>query len=213
MDADRRSRLAVMMPRARKAYEAFHRIGRGSCGDHQVLRSSAGHEGWANFADILESRVAARRPTVSRGPVKGTICRDSREAELIDNLADTGGVVDAPARRHYTSEVVDAAAHSVLLSLMEGENCGQILVNDDDWIDVEFEVALDSGSTDNVCHPGDVPGYVVESSQGSRAGHHFIVGNGAKVTDDGQVNLNLQTGGDCSTTSPPRSKSPRCPDL
>ena len=46
------------------------------------------------------------------------------------------------------------------------------------------------------CHPGDVLGYVVESSQGSRAGQSFIVGNGANVPKDGQVNLNLQTSGD-----------------
>ena len=124
------------------------------------------------------------------------ICKDSQEADLIDKLADAGGVVDASSHRHYTGEVVDAAAHSGMLSLMEGENCGQILVNDEDWVDVEFEVALDSGSTDNVCHPGGVPGYLVESSQGSRAGQNFIVGNGAKVPNDGQVNLNLQTGGD-----------------
>ena len=93
-----------------------------------------------------------------------------------------------------TRQLTDTA-HSGLLSLMEGEHCGQILVNDEDWADVEFEVALDSGSTDNVCHPGDVPGYLVESSQGSRAGQNFIVGKGAKVPNNGQVNLNLQTGG------------------
>ena len=39
-----------------------------------------------------------------------------------------------------------------------------ILVNDAEWIDVEFEVALDTGSTDHVCHSGDVPGYVIEAS-------------------------------------------------
>ena len=54
-----------------------------------------------------------------------------------------------------------------------------ILVNDAEWVDVEFEVALDSGSTDHVCHTGDVPGYVIEASPGSRAGQGFIVGNGA----------------------------------
>ena len=47
MDDDRRNRLAAMMPRARMAYDAFHRIGRGSCSEQQVLRSSAGLEGWA----------------------------------------------------------------------------------------------------------------------------------------------------------------------
>ena len=57
--------------------------------------------------------------------------------------------------------------------------CGtqqSILINDADWTDVEFEVALDSGSTSHVCH---------------------IVGNGARVPNDGQSVLNLQ-----ETTTP-----------
>jgi len=67
-----------------------------------------------------------------------------------------------------------------------------ILVNDAEWIDVEFEVALDSGSTDHVCHTGDVPGYIVEVSPGSRAGQGIIVGNYVRVPHDGQAVLNLQ---------------------
>ena len=65
----------------------------------------------------------------------------------------------------------------------------------DEWIDVEFDVALDSGATDNVCHAGDVPGYITEQSPGSKAGQGFIVGNGSRVPNDGQVHLRLQTGG------------------
>ena len=91
MDDDRRSRLAAMMPRARMAYDAFHRIGGGSCSEQPVLRSSAGLEGWATLADVLESRAASRRPTVSRGPLKGMISKDSQQADLIDKLADAGG--------------------------------------------------------------------------------------------------------------------------
>ena len=59
-----------------------------------------------------------------------------------------------------------------------------------------FEVALDSGSTDNVCHKEDAPGYLVEASPGSRACQNFIVGSGAKVANDGQVNLNLEATND-----------------
>ena len=61
------------------------------------------------------------------------------------------------------------------------------------WIDVEFEVALDSGATDNVCHKGDIAGYHVEQSPGSRVGQNFIVGDGSKISNDGQAHLNLQT--------------------
>jgi len=71
----------------------------------------------------------------------------------------------------------------------------EILVNHADWIEVEFDVALDSGATDHVCHSGDVPGYIVEASPGSKAGQGFIVGNGARVPNDGQTLLSLQASG------------------
>ena len=63
-----------------------------------------------------------------------------------------------------------------------------------EWQDREFQVALDSGCTDNVCHPADVPGYPLEPSIGSRNGQGFLVGNGARVPNDGQAHLNLHTG-------------------
>jgi hypothetical protein len=70
----------------------------------------------------------------------------------------------------------------------------EVLVNSSEWVDVEFEVALDSGSTDHVCHSLDTPGYLVEASAGSKAGQGFVVGNGQRVPNEGQINLNLQTG-------------------
>ena len=83
------------------------------------------------------------------------------------------------------------------IAIIEGEKeDAQALAAADtsqEWIDVEFEVALDSGSTDNVCHEGDAPGYLVEPSQGSRRGQQFVVGDGNKISNDGEVKLNLQT--------------------
>ena len=40
------------------------------------------------------------------------------------------------------------------VALMEGEKMSELQANtaEDDWKDVEFEVALDSGCTDSVCH-------------------------------------------------------------
>jgi hypothetical protein len=79
--------------------------------------------------------------------------------------------------------------------LCEAEKSSQALVNTSDWQDVEFEVALDSGCTDNVCHPGDVPRYPIEPSMGSRHSQGFLVGNGARVPNEGQAHLSLQTSG------------------
>ena len=54
---------------------------------------------------------------------------------------------------------------------------------------------LDSGATDHVCHPGDVPSYMAEASPGSIAGQGFIAGSGARVPKDGQSWLSLQASG------------------
>ena len=64
--------------------------------------------------------------------------------------------------------------------------------DDGQWRDVEFEVALDSGSIVNVCHPDDVPGYVLQESPGSRRGQNFVVGDGGKLKNMGQMALNLE---------------------
>ena len=71
----------------------------------------------------------------------------------------------------------------------------EILVSKSEWVDIECEVALDSGATDHVCHSGDVPGYVKEASPGSKAGQGFIVGSGVRVPNDGQSLLSVQASG------------------
>ena len=69
-----------------------------------------------------------------------------------------------------------------------------ILMNgaEEKWQDVEFEVALDSGSIVNVCHSDDAPGYVIQESPGSRKGQNFIVGDGGKLANQGEKHLNLE---------------------
>ena len=71
----------------------------------------------------------------------------------------------------------------------------EMLVSKSERVDIEFEVALDSGATDHVCHSGDVPGFVIEASPGSRAGQGFMVGNGDRMPNDGQSLLSLQVSG------------------
>ena len=69
-----------------------------------------------------------------------------------------------------------------------------ILLNgaEEQWQDVEFEVALDSGSIVNVCHSDDAPGYDLAESPGSRKGQHFIVGDGGTLANQGEKKLNLE---------------------
>ena len=66
------------------------------------------------------------------------------------------------------------------------------MVNEDEWVDVEFEVALDSGSMEHVCDEIDTPGYELQESEGSKKGQNFIVGDGNRIPNKGQKELNLQ---------------------
>jgi hypothetical protein len=70
---------------------------------------------------------------------------------------------------------------------------GSVLPLQDDsvWQDLEFEVALDSGSVVHVCAPEDCPGYRCEESPGSRRGQEFLVGDGGTIPNLGQSQLNL----------------------
>jgi hypothetical protein len=61
-----------------------------------------------------------------------------------------------------------------------------------EWHDVDIEVTLDSGCCNHVLDAEDAPGYQVSESAGSRRGQNFIVGNGEKVPNEGQVRLNME---------------------
>ena len=59
------------------------------------------------------------------------------------------------------------------------------------WVEVEFEVALDSGAIVHVCHDDDTPGYVLQESAGSKRQQHFTVGDGGRLPNRGEKRLNL----------------------
>ena len=67
-------------------------------------------------------------------------------------------------------------------------------MNGEKWTDIEFEVALDSGSVVHVCSPEDVPGYRTSESPGSRRGQEFLMGDGGTIPNLGQSQLNLSDG-------------------
>ena len=85
------------------------------------------------------------------------------------------------------------------IQLCETADADGLEINmNEDWCDVEFEAALDSGSQDHVRDEADTPGYLLESSPGSSRGHCFIVGKG-RLPNLGQKILNLEPESDGST--------------
>ena len=61
----------------------------------------------------------------------------------------------------------------------------------DTWIDLEFEVALDSGAVIHVCAPTDCPGYALVESPGSRRDQELLMGDGGTSPNLGQKSLSL----------------------
>jgi hypothetical protein len=64
-------------------------------------------------------------------------------------------------------------------------------------MDKEIELTLDSGCCEHVIDLSDAEGYAayLVQSPGSKRGQNFIVGNGEKVPNDGQLVLNLEQDG------------------
>ena len=55
-------------------------------------------------------------------------------------------------------------------------------------------MVLDSGACELVMDSEDASGYAISESPGSNRGQGFVVGNGARVANEGQVQLNLEMG-------------------
>ena len=67
-----------------------------------------------------------------------------------------------------------------------------VLANtEEEYPEVEFEVALDSGSVVHVCAAADTLGYLLEESPGSRREQKFLMGDGGRLPNQGQKHLKL----------------------
>ena len=76
--------------------------------------------------------------------------------------------------------------------MMTIEKGGYVLMTNDVWEDIEFEVALDSGSVVHVCAPDDCPGYLLQESPGSKRGQELQRGDGGLIKNMGQKQLNCR---------------------
>ena len=118
-----------------------------------------------------------------------------------DDLEDlysgkSGRKLDVP--HEFRSALQDAGLGDCLapMNILTAVERGHVLpIQSSTWTDLEFEVALDSGSVVHVCAPDDCPGYRCEDSPGSRRGQEFLVGDGGTIPNLGQSQLNLSDDG------------------
>ena len=64
-----------------------------------------------------------------------------------------------------------------------------------DFVETEIIITLDSGCCEHVMDLADAMGYQdhLTPSPGSRNRQHFVVGNGQRIPNEGQVQLNMET--------------------
>ena len=120
-----------------------------------------------------------------------------RKATLKRSLE--GPALPTPHTRSRRGNEVEAPNLSAALMAedMEDDN-----ITNGEWVDLDIEVALDSGACDHVMDvESDVPGYEIRDSASSRRGGCSIVGNGERVSNEGQAILNLETGGGLGQSS------------
>ena len=61
-----------------------------------------------------------------------------------------------------------------------------------EFLESNFEVALDSGAGDHVSSGAEAPAFAVEESPGSRARQHFLGAGGHRMPNQGQMKLDLR---------------------
>ena len=144
------------------------------------------------------------------------------------NTTAASGHCETARERHPSGEAVHrerrstTSTHSAKVRKMLGEDNARVLdalgafdevsalimtPDDDefalgvDWVDTTIEVCLDSGCCDHVMHIDDAPGYhaFMVDSPGNKRQQKYIVGNGERVPNQGQVFLNMDSVADGST--------------
>ena len=109
------------------------------------------------------------------------------QQRMYDAEESAGGCVSCP------TAVASPEVQSVSVSLFDfGAKAGEILSNEP-WVDIEMEVALDSGSVVHVASEADTPLYVLDDSAAARPCEEFIVGDGGTMKNFGQKTLNLKS--------------------
>ena len=153
-------------------------------GESMTLGSSA----FGNCVSIdPEPRNSATQDTVD------AMRRSRRRRMALDSLGvQTVQLLDAIGALDDIVEKIESSILPVTTDDDEGDILGV-----DSWIDSEIEITLDSGCCEHVMDLGDAPGYgaFLTQSDGSRRKQNFIVGNGQKVPNEGQLVLNLESDG------------------
>ena len=104
-----------------------------------------------------------------------------------DDAIKKGSVKEDPLPKQYESEYE-------VLNFLDAEDAeiNTTETDNNEFLDVEIEVAADSGASEHVAADTDAPTYQVEESAGSRSGQHFVGAGGHRMANRCQMKLNMR---------------------
>ena len=173
------SLLGIRHPRHRAQWD-------GRAGQHTHTHN----EQVASLINALGESGAGRRAIVRAVVTREGIDDESNIEDLLDGRSEHKLQVP-PGLREALHEVAPGHALMLVNFLLTKEKDSVLVATDDQWEDLEFEVALDCVSVRHVCAPADCPGYLLQESAGSRRGRKFLMGDGGTIPNLGQKQLNL----------------------
>lgn len=153
----------------------------------------------AELIETVEEHCAGRRALLRAIAGKLGITDEKAIEDLAQGEVGDHEKLKVPVHMRMALQAVglgSVLADTTAVNVMEIREQGAIMVaNSDEWTNIEFEVALASGAVVHVCDVGDCPGYTLESSQGSKRGQQFLMGDGGTIPNLGQKSLNLTDDG------------------
>ena len=123
------------------------------------------------------------------------VTEESALQKLVSGRAHPDERLKVPS--HLRGALCEIGLHEALVPIniiTVADDDVPLLVAEEAWSDIDFEVALDSGAVIHVCSPADTPGYDLEESIGSKHKQKFLMGDGGEIFNLGQKSLNLCDG-------------------
>jgi hypothetical protein len=188
-------------------YLKFHRIE--EVDEKKIAKSALGITGWAftHVRDWIDVDLKVEDEDDRQSSCVSIRTYEPNETPTETETTDTIAAIRRSRVRNLVRDSVGHEKFDLLTSIGAIEQVldsveAHIMTTDDEsdvlgvdtWIDTEIEITLDSGCCEHVMDLGDAPGYgafIVESA-GSKRRQNFVVGNGQRVPNEGQIVLNLE---------------------
>ena len=143
----------------------------------------------ARIIDLLGSHCAGRKAVVSAIAKQQGIDDQDEVARIYNGTSDRK--LRVPVGWRAAMRAIGLQDVMMPINILETRDGDSIYATGDAWQDIEFEVALDSGSVVHVCSLEDCRGYKLVESPGSRRGQEILMGDGGTIPNLGQATLNL----------------------